>query len=235
MNNNFGISGDSLKWFDSYLNNREQQCIVNGQISCPKKIICGVPQGSILGPLLFLYINDIPKCLHNTISSLYADDTVIHASSNDSSELVSKLNRDLNDLSNWMAKNKLQIHPTKSKHMFIGSSYNIKNKICDQPILINNIPVPRVFSYKCLGVGLDDRLCWDAHIEMICKKVAAGFTVLRRVKSYVPSKTLKIIYNALIQPYFDYCCPIWGNCGMGLKEKLQKYQSRAARIITGAT
>lgn len=142
MNNNFGISGDSLKWFDSYLNNREQQCIVDGQI-CPKKIICGVPQGSILGPLLFLlYINHIPKCLHNTIPSLYADDTVIHASSNDSSELVSKLNRDLNGLSNWIAKNKLQIHPTKSKPMFVGSSYNIKNKICNQLFLINNIPFP---------------------------------------------------------------------------------------------
>ena len=69
-----------------------------------------------------------------------------------------------------MSKNKLQIHPTKSKYMFIGSSYNIKNNTGNQPILINNTPVPRVTNYKCLGVNLDDKLCWGDHIKMIWKK-----------------------------------------------------------------
>ena len=134
-----------------------------------------------------------------------------------------------------MRKNKLQIHPTKSKCMFIGSSYNIKNNICNEPILINSTPVPRVTNYKCLGVNFDDKLCWDSHIEMICKKVAAGIAAIKRVKPFVPSEMLKVIYNALLQPYFDYCSPLWDNCGIGLKEKLQKYQNRAARILTGAT
>ena len=134
-----------------------------------------------------------------------------------------------------MSKNKLQIHPTKSKYMFIGSSYNIKNKICNQPILINNTPVPRVTNYKCLGVNLDVKLCWDSHMEMICKKVAAGIAAIKRVKPFVPPGMLKVIYNALIQLYFDYCSPLWDNCGIGLKEKLQKYQNRAARILMGAT
>ena len=236
MNLNFGISGNALKWFDSYIKDREQQCIVNGQLSSSKKIICGVPQGSILGPLLFLlYVNDMPDSLNNTTPSLYADDSEICASSDNSSDLISKLNEDLKNLSRWMRKNKLQIHPTKSKYMFIGSSYNIKNNICNEPILINSTPVPRVTNYKCLGVNLDDKLCWDSHIEMICKKVAAGIAAIKRVKPFVPPEMLKVIYNALVQPYFDYCSPLWDNCGIGLKEKLQKYQNRAARILTGAT
>ena len=236
MNLNFGISGNALKWFDSYIKDREQRCIVNGQLSSSKKIICRVPQGSILDPLLFLlYINDMPDSLNNTTASLYADDTEIYASSDNSSDLISKLNEDFKNMSRWMSINKLQIHPTKSKYMFIGSSHNIKNNICNEPILINSIPVPRVTNYKCLGVNLDDKLCWDSHIEMICKKVAAGIAAIKRVKPFVPPEMLKVIYNALVQPYFDYCSPLWDNCGIGLKEKLQKYQNRAARILTGAT
>ena len=105
MNLNFGISGNALKWFDSYIKDREQQCIVNGQLSSSKKIICGVPQGSILGSLLFLlYINDMPDSLNNTTPSLYADDSEIYASSDNSSDLISKLNEDLKNLSRWMKK-----------------------------------------------------------------------------------------------------------------------------------
>ena len=72
---------------------------------------------------------------------------------------------------------------------------------------------------------MDDKLCWDSHIEMICKKVAAGIAVIKGVKPYVPPETLQVICNALVQPRFDYCSPLWDNCGVGLKEKLQKYQS----------
>ena len=128
-----------------------------------------------------------------------------------------------------MSKNKLQIHPTKSQYMMIGSSYNIKNNICNQSI-INNTPVPRVTTYKCLGVNLDDKLCCDNHVDMICKNVAAGIAAIKRVKPFVPPEMLQVIYNSLVQPYFDYCSLLWDNCGVVLKEKLQKYQNRAARI-----
>jgi hypothetical protein len=143
MRNFFGVTGNQLRWFESYLNNRVQQCLINGQLSSPKKIICGVPQGSILGPLLFLlYINDMPDSLSHLTPSLYADDTEIYASSNDCADLVDKVNIDLEINFKFMIQNKLQIHPSKSKHMFIGSPYNLKNKVCGNPILINNKLVP---------------------------------------------------------------------------------------------
>ena len=121
--------------------------------------------------LFLLYINDLAEYLNNTIPSLYAGDAEIYTSSYDSTNLVAKLNEDLNSVSNLMDKNKPRIHPTKSKHMFVGSNYNIKNKVCNLPISINNVPVLRVSSQKCLGVILDEKLSWENHIEMMCKKV----------------------------------------------------------------
>ena len=130
MNDYFGISCPELKWFESYLTNREQVYSVNGQTSSSGKIICGVPQGSILGALVFLlYINDIPDCLKSTTPCLYADDTEIFSSSNDFTEIIGNLNSDLNNIRNWLVKNKLQHHPTKSKLMFIGSSCNLNNSL----------------------------------------------------------------------------------------------------------
>ncbi len=103
MNEQFGIFGVELKWFESYLTNREQQCNVNGELSSNKIITCGVPQGSILGPLLFLlYINDLPDCLKSTNPYMYADDTQIFSSSYDANELVVSLNSDLAHVCNWL-------------------------------------------------------------------------------------------------------------------------------------
>ena len=97
--------------------------------------------------------------------------------------------------------------------------------------LINNVPVPRTESYTCLGVELDERLTWEKHIDKICAKVGAGIGVMRRMRPFVPLET----HNALVQSYFDYCSPLWDNCGGGLKNKLQRLQNRAARAITGST
>ncbi|CAB3977575.1 Hypothetical predicted protein [Paramuricea clavata] len=134
MNEQFGIFGVELKWFESYLTNREQQCNVNGELSSNKIITCGVPQGSILGPLLFLlYINDLPDCLKSTNPCMYADDTQIFSSSYDANELVVNLNSDLAHICNWLKENRLQMHPSKCKMMFIGSPYNLNNIMCEEP------------------------------------------------------------------------------------------------------
>ena len=216
--------------------NREQVCLVNGITSTPKKIVCGVPQGSILGPLLFLlYINDLPDCLDKTTPCLYADDTQIFSAAKDLEKLTENINHDMNKLREWLIRNKLHHHPTKTKVMYIGSRHNLKIMNDDLPVVINNQLVPRERSFTCLGVKLDETLEWNEHIEVICKKVAAGIGMMKRIKPFVPANTLQTIYQALIQPYFDYCSPLWGVCSKQLKDKLQRFQNRAARIIAGAS
>ena len=117
MNGQFRIFGIELKWFESYLTNREQQCSINGELSSNKVISYGVPQGSILGPLLFLsYINILPDCLKSTIPVMYADDTQISSSSNDANELVVRLNSDLAHVCSWLKENRLQMHSSKCKN-----------------------------------------------------------------------------------------------------------------------
>jgi hypothetical protein len=154
------------------------------------------PQGSILGPLLFLlYINDPPQCLQKTTPGLYADDTEIYASSHNVNDLIDNINYNLNIVTQWMENNKLQIHPKKSKCTFIASPYKIKNISPGIPILINNVPVRRVNCYKCLGVTLDEKLNWEHHIEMIIKKVNAGTAVIKRMKTCVPQEFLQTVYN----------------------------------------
>ena len=236
MNDQFGIKNVELDWFKSYLTNREQACIVNGAMSSPKTIVCGVPQGSILGPLLFLlYINDLPECLEKTSPHLYADDTQISTSAKTIEELTENLNNDLKKVGEWLARNKLQHHPTKTKLMYIGSKYNTDTMTYDIPVMMNNQFITLAHSYTCLGVKLDENLNWHEHVEMICKKVGAGIGAMQRIKPYVPINTLHTIYRALIEPYFDYCSPLWDVCNQQLKDKLQKFQNRAARIITGAS
>ena len=202
MNEQFGIFGVELKWFESYLTNREQQCNVNGELSSNKIITCGVPQGSILGPLLFLlYINDLPDCLKSTNPCMYADDTQIFSPSYDANELVVNLNS------------------------FI---------MCEEPVVANAKPISRTATQMCLGVKLDENLNWDSHIEMICKKASAAIGAIKRIKPFGPMHTLESIYKSLVQPYFDYCPPLWDTCGKLLRDKLQRFQSRAARVLTGA-
>ena len=116
----YGITGVEHDWFESYLTSRNQQTFVNGFLSTKKEIICGIPQGSILGLLLFLiYINDLPNCLESTIPCLYADDTQIFTSSHDTEDIIDKLNSDLVNVMDWLTVNKLQSHAKKTKFMLM--------------------------------------------------------------------------------------------------------------------
>ena len=153
--------------FKSYLTARQQQCLVNGCLSSQSNLLCGVPQGSIFGPLLFLiYINDLPNCLKFTTPCLYADDTQIFSSSFDSSILANNINSDLKNLSDWLTVNKLQFHPLKTKLMVAGSTYNLntKSRELSNVISIDSNLVSRVPSNKCLGILLDEKLTFETHM-----------------------------------------------------------------------
>jgi hypothetical protein len=149
--------------------------------------------------------------------------------------LVKNLNDDLKNIHTWLAKNKLQPHPTKTIMMFIGSPNNLKNRIGEATVFIGDKTVPLTHSLESLGVDIDENLSLGKHIDKICKKASAGIGAIRRAKPYVDINTLQTIYKALVQPCFNYFSTLWGNCGKLLQDKLQRFQSRAARVITGAT
>ena len=124
------------------------------------------------------------------------------------------------------------MHSSKCKMMFIGSSYNLNNS--EEPVVANGKPISRTNTQVFLGVKLDENLSWASHIDMICKKASSGIGAIKRIKPFVPVHTLESIYKSLVQPYFDYCSPLWDTCGKLLKDKLQRFQTRAARVILGS-
>ena len=230
----YGITGVALKWFISYLEKRYQSCKVNNVKSSRKLIECGVPQGSNLGPLLFLlYVNDLPNCLDQAKPSMFADDTSITASSESVEELEALLNSDLDNIYQWLVANKLTLNVSKTEYMIIGSRHNLSKINMDPKIKIGGESISRVKTTKSLGMVIDDKLKWEDHIDSISRKVSSGIGAIKLIKSYVPKDCLNQIYNALVQPYFDYCSLVWQNCKLELQLKLQKLQNRAARIITG--
>jgi hypothetical protein len=169
-------------------------------------------------------------------TKLYADDTQIFASSHDTEDLIDKLNSDLINIMDWLTVNKFQSHAKKTKFMLIGSAHNLsaKGNEVTNSIIMNNSIIESVLSQKCLGVDLDNRLIFDIHIENLCKKICSGIGAFRIIKSFVPLRSLKMLYKELIQQYIDYCSPLWDTRGKVHKDKLQVLQNRYARVITGA-
>jgi len=214
---NYGVDPNSLRWFKSYLSGRTQRCQVNGQLSNSKPVTCGVPQGSNLGPLLFLvYINDLPNCLNCGTPRMFADDTSISYASDSLEELQNVLNSELKCLHSWLITNRLRLNIAKTEFMTIGSRQKLKAIDGRINVKINELDINRVNSVKSLGVYIDDHLTWSTHIDKISKKIASAIGALKRIRSYIPTNTAVQVYQALIQPHFDYCCSVWD----GLSETL---------------
>ena len=145
----FGISERSLGWFLSYLDNRQQKCYIDGKLSDSCTIKCGVPQGSILGPLLFLvYINDFPTCLKYSKARMYAHDTTILVAGDTAAQVETLMNADLISIKKWLESNKLTINVTKTEYILIGSSYKLESIIIPSNIMMGNEKIDRVKSYK---------------------------------------------------------------------------------------
>ena len=202
----YGIKHHALALLESYLSNRNQKCQINGYLSTKKMIKCGIPQGSILGPLFFLlYINDLPQCLSKTKPRLFADDTNLTASGDSIPHLETAVNSDLENLRKWLTANRLTLNVAKTEFMLIGSKQIVKS-ISDLQlkVVIENKPVKRVVECKTLGVTLDQHLSWKSNTENICNKITSGISALRRLKEFIDRKTLVSVYNAIVRPYFDY-------------------------------
>ena len=230
----FGCIGNTLNCFKSYLTDRKQMCKVNQTTSKSRTISCGVPQGSNLGPILFLlYVNDLPNCLKSTSASMFADDTNLTASGNTITELHNKLNNDLENIHQWLLANKLTLNTSKTEYMMVGSRQKLGKGEDDTHIKLGDNKIKKVKETKTLGVIVDDQLKWNSHINTVSTKVSKGIGMIRRMKAFVPQSTLISVYNAIILPHFDYCSLVWDVGNAYSLEKLQKMQNRAARVITG--
>ena len=147
------------------------------------------------------------------------------------SEAEERANVDMRNVQKWLCANKLSLNIAKTEYVLIGTRHKISNIDTHKGVKINNQLIKKVKNTKALGVELDENLSWEKHINHISSKISSGIGAIRKMREYVEQDILIKVYNALIQPYFDYCCEVWDTLNKGLSERLQKFQNRAARLI----
>ena len=221
----YGVRGQELNWFSSYLSNRNQFVSINGVCSSNKIISIGVPQGSILGPLLFiLYINDLPEC-SKLFTLLFADDPTLLESGPDPAELFNKVNNEFKKITTYFRKNLLSLHPLKTKYIFFSSNRNAQT--FNGTILINdNNPndlqnpskicqIKRVsgdqddLAVRFLGLYVDPYLNFNYHTKLISKKISSALYFMRSAKNFINPKALTALYYSLIHSHLIYAIHIW--------------------------
>jgi len=232
----YGVSEKSATWFENYLSGRTQYVDINGTSTTLLPISCGVPQGSILGPLLFLiYINDLSNCVPGLQVILFADDTNIFLSHKNISTLFSTMNAQLKNLENWFHANRLSINLTKTKYMVFGKERDTDNlPLKLPPLLLSSASIKRVYATKFLGITLDENLSWTRHINILEANLSQNVGVLAKVRKNLNSKAAKSLYFAFIHSYLSYGNIIWASTYKGKLSKLYNIQKRAVRIISSA-
>ena len=194
-----------------------------------KQITCSVPQGSVLGPLLFLiYINDLCQLSTYFEFILFADDTNAFASGSNLQQLSLNVNAELTLVSDWFASNKLSLNLGKTNFILFHSR---KKVMYEFSLSFNGHPIIRVSSCKFLGVIIDDRLTWLPHISNIKNKISKNIGILSRIRHFINIKTALMLYYSLIYPYLTYCNIVWASNYRSRLEALMKTQKRAIRIV----
>ena len=224
----YGISGSALNLLKSYLTNRKQ-CVEYQEVrSALEDVTLGVPQGSILGPLLFLlYINDLPNACANSECLLYADDTAIIFESKNIVELQQTINDELRTLNKWLQSNQLSLNTKKTVYQL----YSQTRSQISLDLKVNNDTIQLVEKVKYLGVMIDPCLNWKYHIDGITAIISRNIGVINRAKFYLDKHCLTLLYNSLVLPYINYCCLIWGFTFPSYLLKIELLQKRAIRIL----
>ena len=229
----YKISEETISWFSSYLLGRKQKVFVNNVLSETENIICGVPQGSILGPLLFLiFINDLPLEINNILTDLYADDTTLYYIDKSQACIEQQLQTALHKLSEWCKENGMLINTTKTKVMLITTPQrrvNLNNY--NFHLTYTNEALSVVTCEKILGVFIDNNLTWTNHTDAVAKKIVSNLWLLSRIKTYLTTHQRVQFYKSYVQPHIDYCNTIWGGTSQRNLDRIYRLQKRACKII----
>ena len=226
----YGIRGCTLEWLRSYLDSRQQYVEFNGCKSKASFITTGVPQGSILGPLLFIiYMNDLPSCtkLHTV---KFADDSNFVIKGKDLPSLSETLNNELKNVSEFFKANKLKLNAKKTKLVCFrrkGRDVNFD----EHPVYLDSEKLDFEEETTFLGMRLDSHLSWDKHCQHVAYIISENNGVLSRVKKLLPTSSLRLLYNSLILPHLQYGLSAWGGCSGQNKKRIINIQKRAIRTI----
>jgi hypothetical protein len=226
----FGIEGSLHEWFVSYLAHRRQRVTIKNGLSSWCDVRAGVPQGSILGPLLFLvHINDIIDNIQSEIK-LFADDTSLYVIMDRNEQTcIQQLNTDLETINNWAKTWLVTFNPEKSESLFI----TLKPNQVASPVYLDNQELKLVTSHKHLGVTFNNTLTWNNHVDSICSAANKKVTLLTKLKYILDRKTLQTMYCSFVRPSMEYANIIWNNCSDNDCDRLESIQRRALRTITG--
>ena len=231
-----GASRSATEWFNSYLSSRYQVVRINTTLSTKLPISSGIPQGSILGPLLFnIYVNDLPSVPENCSSQCYVDDTKLLVSFqlHDQHEAIAKMNKDLLSIRNWCFNNQLLLNPDKTKLVIFGSR-QMTAKVTDFRLFLLGKELEPVKAARDLGVTLDSNLTFNEHIVSTVSSCMSRLGQINRVKHIFDKRALIIIINALVFSKLFYCSSVWSNTTQANLDKLQAVQNFACRILCGA-
>ena len=226
-----GIRGIAKEWFVSYLKERQQTVTVNEVTSDPLNVHCGVPQGSVLGPILFLlYVNDFHHSSNLFSFHIFADDANLFYRNKNIDTLQVNINEELPKIHTWLCANRLSLNIKKTSFVIFHSP---QKRITTQiSLLIHNFPIKQEYCIKYLGILIDSNLNWKSHIGYVAKKIKRGVGVLSKLRYFTNIHILKKLYYALIQPFLVYGIIVWGNTYETTLDPLLILQKRALRIKT---
>ena len=227
----FGIKGDLLQWYGSYLQNRCQRVVLGNATSDIGFIKAGVPQGSVLGPLLFLVsINDITENLSCNIR-LFADDTTLFIDYESETEATNKLNVDLNKINAWANRWLVTFSPSKTETLLVSLKRHDQDP---QPVVFDNTIIKEVKIHKHLGMTLSNDLSWNDHIDDLLNRAGKRIDILSYLKYRIDRFTLEIMYKSYIRPTIEYGDVIMSNMNEQQIQSIESVHKRAGMIISGA-
>ena len=225
------IVDQEYEWFTDYLKGRPQVVGFQGAFSDAESICVGVPQGSILGPLLFLpHVNDLPTVARKCSMLMYADDTVLFYFGNVAATIEKSLKEDLDLIGSWLYNNSLFLNAVKTEAMLFGTHARLSD--ADFGITFKGQPIKRVLEFKYLGVIFDEHISWNSHMKYVLSRYGKRLRMLERIRENLTSVCANSIYTAYIRRIMDYCDTVWKSCGVGNSSSLERLQRRASKIVS---